>query len=54
MYALQDLIPSTRVDFFVSAVSNCCTVGGLGNVTEFTDDILVKINQYHVRNVDIV
>ena len=40
MYLLQNLIPSTRVDFFVSvAFSICSVLGQPSNATEFTDDI---------------
>ena len=40
MYLLQNLIPSTRVDFFVSiAFSTCGTFGQPSKATEFTDDI---------------
>ena len=39
MYTLQGMLPSTRVDFFVSAVSNCSVVGEASTAVEFTDNI---------------
>ena len=39
MYVLEDLIPSTRVEFSVSAVSICGLVGEPSNATEHTDNI---------------
>ena len=40
MYVLQNLIPSTRVDFFVSVAFRVCSVlGQPSNATELTDDI---------------
>ena len=40
MYLLQNLIPSTRVDFFVSVTFSICSVLEQPNkATEFTNDI---------------
>ena len=39
MYKLEDLTPSTKVEFSVRAVSNCGQVGESSSTTEYTKSI---------------
>ena len=43
MYVLPNLIPDTRVEFSVSAVSICGAVGVLSTTTEYTNSIRKSI-----------
>ena len=44
MYMLEDLTPSTKVDFFVRTVSYCGQLGELSSTTEYTKSIRKSID----------
>ena len=55
MYVLSDLIPDTRVELCVSAVSVCGAVGVPSTTTEYTNAIrkLTYINNKNTRILSI-
>ena len=51
MYTLEDLTPSTRVDFSVRAVSNCGQLGESSFTTEYADSIRKSIHTMYYKNI---